>query len=103
MALIKCSECQQEVSENATSYPHCGNPLNVNTVNVQTAPNQRVEIELTSKRWKKVILISAFFIVLGLIVTAKSSGDGWVFGVLSIIIGIIIGIIGKFGAWYSNR
>ncbi len=28
MALIKCSECQKEVSSNAEKCPHCGNPIN---------------------------------------------------------------------------
>ncbi len=27
MALIKCTECGKEISENATSCPHCGNPI----------------------------------------------------------------------------
>lgn len=27
MALIKCSECQKEVSSNAQKCPHCGNPI----------------------------------------------------------------------------
>jgi hypothetical protein len=27
MALIKCPECQREISENATACPHCGNPI----------------------------------------------------------------------------
>ncbi len=28
MALIKCSECKKDVSENATNCPNCGNPIN---------------------------------------------------------------------------
>ena len=27
MALIKCTECGKEISENAASCPHCGNPI----------------------------------------------------------------------------
>ncbi|MCH7905614.1 MAG: zinc-ribbon domain-containing protein [Armatimonadetes bacterium] len=27
MALIKCKECGREVSDNAASCPHCGNPI----------------------------------------------------------------------------
>ena len=27
MALIKCSECLKEISENAKTCPHCGNPI----------------------------------------------------------------------------
>ena len=28
MALIKCSECKKDVSENAANCPNCGNPIN---------------------------------------------------------------------------
>lgn len=28
MALIKCTECKSDVSENAVSCPQCGNPIN---------------------------------------------------------------------------
>lgn len=28
MALIKCSECGKEISDKATTCPHCGNPIN---------------------------------------------------------------------------
>lgn len=27
MAIIKCPECQKDVSSNAKSCPHCGNPI----------------------------------------------------------------------------
>lgn len=30
MALIKCSECESEVSDKAAFCPKCGNPINVN-------------------------------------------------------------------------
>lgn len=37
MALIKCSECGKEISENAASCPHCGNPINkFSNINVTT-------------------------------------------------------------------
>lgn len=34
MALIKCSECGKEVSENAASCPNCGNPISNKQVTV---------------------------------------------------------------------
>lgn len=34
MALIKCIECGKEISSNATSCPHCGNPMKSNEKNM---------------------------------------------------------------------
>lgn len=31
MALIKCPECNNDISTNATVCPHCGNPLKAET------------------------------------------------------------------------
>lgn len=100
MSLIKCSECSKEVSENATACPYCGNPLKVAEVKVSTEPNKRVEIELTSKKWKKVILFSWIAIVVLLILFYSSKNYVW-FGLL--IISIFVLIAGKIGAWYSNK
>ena len=35
MALVKCAECGKEISSNATSCPHCGNPMGEQNKNVQ--------------------------------------------------------------------
>lgn len=103
MALIKCSECRQEVSENATSCPHCGNPLKTNTVNVQTAPDKPIELEFTSKKWKRVILVAVVIMVGGLILFGNLKGDEKFIGIVVVIIGFFVGLVGKIGAWYSNR
>ncbi len=41
MALIKCSECQREISDKATSCPHCGYPLN----KIEMQENENYEID----------------------------------------------------------
>jgi len=75
MALIKCSECGKEVSDNAISCPSCGNPINAAKnpeIRISAFPDQslKIEPELTSKKWKKVKLISWIVIALGFIFPA---------------------------------
>lgn len=54
MALIRCNECGNMVSENAQVCPHCGNPMyryqqppqNFNAYNSQTTPKSRTTTAL---------------------------------------------------------
>ena len=41
MALIKCSECGQIISDKATSCPKCGNPINVAPTGGYQQPNDK--------------------------------------------------------------
>lgn len=46
MALIRCSECNGQVSDKATACPHCGNPIIISPIapgNDQKVPTERVE------------------------------------------------------------
>ncbi|MFA7201492.1 MAG: zinc ribbon domain-containing protein [Candidatus Paceibacterota bacterium] len=100
MSLIKCSECNSEISENASSCPHCGNPIQKERVFVSTEKENPVEIELTSKRWKRVILFAWIVIIFSLFLCSIARVSEWL-GLT--ILGVFILIIGKIGAWYSNR
>lgn len=60
MSLIKCPECQKEVSSSATSCPHCGYPLkstvvdnkdNIEKLTVEPNYPQPISSEW-SKKWK---------------------------------------------------
>ena len=108
MSLIHCSECQKEISNQATSCPHCGNIVNKNNqveVGNTGTQNLKVELELTSKRWKKVILIAWFILIAGIIMLGLFTTDQdlkWI-GINMISLSIPVWITGKIGAWYSNR
>ncbi len=113
MALIKCSECEKEVSDQAASCPHCGNPINDNELKVQlsTDPGKplKIEPELTSKKWKKAKIFSWLAIFVGLMMMGFS-GDSWnsdnsIFwmGFSFIGYGIIALIVSRIGAWYSDK
>ena len=93
MALIKCPSCGKEISDQAKSCPQCGHPISA------------VTVELTSKKWKKYKLnaIGAFCIGLFLVILGPSTSPAFsVIGGLLLVTGVILGIIGRFGAWWNN-
>lgn len=94
MALVKCSECQKEISDKAESCPHCGNPINTNSQKVEV-----VEVERTSKKWKKKSLWGVAFIIIGAMMLG---GDLRGFGVLLIILGFGKLMISSVGSWWTN-
>ena len=107
MALIKCSECGKEVSDKANACPSCGNPINnapTPPIGQDTTPKP-VEIELTSKKWKKVHLLSWAVLILGFVLMANDPQHqlGFWGGVNLVLLAIIIRFVGKIGAWWSNR
>jgi len=77
MALIKCPECQTEISDKAKKCPQCACPI--------TSDNQQGKvqtIELTGKKYKlHLTLSSALMILTG-------------------IIGIVLFIVGYFAAFF---
>ena len=106
MALIKCPECGQEISDKAFTCPKCGNPLkDINKITQQSP----VVIEGTRKKWKLVKLFSTIFLIIGIILFLKGSSEGgsrnitmWA-GIDITFLSFIGLIIGKIGAWWSNR
>ncbi len=95
MALIKCRECGKEISGQAHTCPNCGNPI------------RPVVIEQTSKRWKKVKLLSWLGIFSGLMLGGFGSNEKnelvmW-FGYDLAVFAIIGLIVGKIGAWWANK
>ena len=63
------------------------------------------QLELTAKKWKKVILMAWAMLFLGIIlagVVGSNGGSPWI-GETLIWISVATWIIGKIGAWYSNR
>ncbi|MFA7216724.1 MAG: zinc-ribbon domain-containing protein [Candidatus Paceibacterota bacterium] len=96
MALIKCSECEREISDKAESCPHCGNPMS-SRIESQVI-TKKVEIERTNKKWKRQYLWGVGLTVLGLFVLGKSVG----FGLSLLVIGFFTVISSRIGAWWTN-
>ncbi|MEK9173029.1 MAG: zinc-ribbon domain-containing protein [Patescibacteria group bacterium] len=108
MALIRCSECGREVSDKAPSCPNCGSTINSSVVQVSNSPGQtlKIEPELTSKKWKIVKLVSWLVIIVGLVSAGPlgdSVPDGQYIGFTIAILGSVVLIVGKVGAWYSDK
>ena len=56
MALVRCPECQKDVSTRATACPHCGCPLNESASPPPEEPNrpQRSANSLDGTKWAPV-------------------------------------------------
>jgi hypothetical protein len=100
MALIKCPECGQDVSDKAFSCPHCGYPFK------KQAP---VTIEQTRKKWKILKLIAFFLFILALYLIGRDlfagnqNGTGLYTGIGVAVVAFILLLIGKIGAWWNNK
>ena len=44
MALIQCSECGKQISSNAESCPHCGNPIHNKQTTIPSYENKTVRV-----------------------------------------------------------
>jgi uncharacterized membrane protein YvbJ len=59
MAIIKCSECGNQVSSKATACPHCGAPVAAAAVEAKHAGTPLTTVQETSKKLKLHIIIAS--------------------------------------------
>ena len=90
MAMIKCSECGNDVSDKAGSCPNCGAPIS-------NSPSSSRTIEETSKTWKSHQLFGGLATVVGLVGAMAIGGSYEGGGPAAMIFGGI-GIVGIF--WF---
>lgn len=107
MSLIKCSECIQDVSDQAPSCPHCGYVFKKeeikNSVVIKQVPNININrIEKTSKDWKFVKIISILVLVLGVAFSFTSNDVISNAGFILVALGIILFIFYKLGNWWER-
>lgn len=100
MALIKCPECERDLSSKATACPHCGYPIE----RTAQGPRRVQIIEQTGRRWKAVralgwLLISVGAVVLVAELAADDSRDAAV-GVWTGLAGVACLWISRAGAWW---
>ncbi len=78
MAIIKCNECDREISDKAISCPHCGYPLNeneteqINNKDTQMQPSipkgNTITIKTVDKSKKKALFIFVIVVILATLI-----------------------------------
>lgn len=103
MALITCPDCQKQISDQAPTCPNCGRPIaatHANEKKVQT-------IEATGKYWKGMQLFGGMSICIGIISCVRlfsyPETASPIVPVAFLILGVLLLIFGKFGAWWEHE
>ncbi len=100
MALIVCPECGKQVSDQAASCPSCGHPLRGRPGGKATL------IEQTAKPWKKVQAAGVVIMLLAplsmLVIAYTSSADVFLAVVPLLVLGVVVHLVGRFGAWWHH-
>jgi hypothetical protein len=99
MALINCPECKQQISDTAPTCPHCGFVQKATPVESSGIRQQPVTIEKTSKTWKLVMIVAVLVFLIGALLGASDKELGFSLAGLS----VLIFIVAKIGAWWTNR
>ena len=102
MALIKCPECNRDVSDKAATCPHCGYPLG----RIAPGPRPVQVIEQTGRRWKALRALGWFLILAGVAVVLRefAADDsrgvslGWWLGGA----GVACLVTSSAGAWWFH-
>ncbi|MBI2999132.1 MAG: zinc-ribbon domain-containing protein [Deltaproteobacteria bacterium] len=98
--LIRCPDCDREISSRAVTCPGCGAPI-----------RSAVTIQATGRAWKATQLTGAAAAIAGITGVAIGPTDGISFlggfpalglASLSLFTGILVFIVGKIGAWWYH-
>jgi len=105
MSLIECPDCKKQISDQAPACPHCGRPGQPavppeKSNNIQT-------IEATGKAWKGMQFCGGIFTCIGVIscirLFSNPASASPITPIILLILGFLLMIIGKFGAWWEHE
>ena len=101
MSLVKCPDCQNEVSSKAPSCPKCGAPIS--SENIATKSNL-VTIQKTAKTLKMQSLIAVVMLLVGIVMLSAGSQGGEVSPVAPwlIFVGFIWLIVTRVRKWWHH-
>ncbi|MFT5234775.1 MAG: putative membrane protein YvbJ [Shewanella sp.] len=106
MALIKCSECNDEVSDKAEACPKCGAPI-AGARETVAAGTQVKTVQETSKKFKLQTLLSVLLLIIGFFLAISLSNgpqsEPSAIPGLLIFIGLIWYIVNRFRIWWHHK
>ena len=107
-SLIQCPDCGQAVSARAETCPKCGYPI-AGGGSTQAHGGKVQTIEKTSKIFKLQELLAVFLILSCLIIFFMGSsfgisvsGNGLIFCVLGVVVGLVWFVIIRFLVWWHH-
>jgi uncharacterized membrane protein YvbJ len=107
MSLIKCPECEKEISSKAPACPNCGAPIAADHESIGSGVQHLQTIQETSKKFKVHTLIAVFLIVIGCLfafIGPDLGRDGLTSaGVLMASIGFVWYLINRFRIWWHHK
>jgi uncharacterized membrane protein YvbJ len=103
MALVHCKECEQEISDKATSCHKCGVPIDFSS---ESVANQISDIQLTRKSLKLQSFISKAMVIIGLVMVlftmGQHSSDASELPSLILTVGIIWNVVNRIRTWWNH-
>lgn len=106
MAIIKCSECGNQVSSKATACPHCGAPVAAAAVEAEHAGAPLTTVQETSKKLKLHIIIASVVFWAGVLWAIvefqadESPGFAWL---VLVLIGLVWYIATRARIWWHHK
>ena len=81
MSLIKCPECEKEISDQAASCPHCGHPVSRDNPDNAPAPAQAVPENVPAPKKRNIQkLLSVIIILIGVVgMVSGKAREFWLF------------------------
>lgn len=104
MALMNCTECDNQVSSAAANCPHCGVAI-AGAREASAAGAQLVTIQETSKKLKLQTLISVAVVIVGVVWAMGQSESSEPSGIPAILIfsGLVWFIVTRIRIWWHHK
>lgn len=107
MALIKCPDCDKQVSTSAAACPNCGAPVKA-ARETKAAGAPLTTTQLTSKKFKGQQVVAVLMIIVGAVWLSvylgananQGNGAGW--AILTLLVGMIWYIVIRIRTWWHH-
>jgi len=106
MALVKCRECEKEISDMADSCVSCGCPVISSKAGGAAQPIKTQTVEGTGKIWKALQLAGVVITLIGIVACMAAMQTSGSDPVVSSIVGfggLGLYIFGRIGAWWYHK